>query len=150
MAESHRATKAGVPLFPRLNTLSDIPWELFIPGLFDFFARWPLRFYDYTKIPLRDTPENYHLTFSRSGSNDQHVEAEIARGSNIAVVFDVKERRAMGLPDLPETWNGIEVINGDEHDVRALDPLGVIVGLKYKLPATGATAKSSGPFVVLS
>lgn len=150
VAEAHRAIKMGLPLFPRLNTLSDLPFELFIPGLFEFFARWPLRFYDYTKIPSRSTPENYHLTFSRSGSNDHHVESEIARGRNIAVVFDVNARRAKGLPDLPDTWNGIKVINGDIHDVRALDPVGVIVGLKYKLPATGATAKSSGSFVVLS
>jgi hypothetical protein len=150
LAEAHRALKVGLPLFPRLNTLSDIPWEEFIPGLFDLFAQWPVRFYDYSKIPGRVTPANYHLTFSRSGTNDRHVASEIARESNIAVIFDVDARRAQGLPDFPETWDGIPVINGDAHDVRALDPIGVIVGLKYKRPATGATVKSSGSFVVLS
>jgi hypothetical protein len=148
LAESHRAIKVGLPVFHRLNTLSDIPWEEFIPGLFDLFARWPVSFYDYSKVPGRITPANYHLTFSRSGTNDRHVKAEIARGSNIAVVFDVKARRARGLSDLPATWEGIEVINGDKHDVRALDPAGVIVGLKYKNSA-GASISGAGSFVVL-
>ena len=43
----------------------------------------------------------------------------------MAVVFD----------EIPETWLGLEVINGDEHDLRFLDSTtGVIVGLKAKGP----------------
>ena len=45
-------------------------------------------------------------------------------GQNVAVVFD----------DIPATWLGLEVINGDEHDLRFLDGVGVIVGLKAKGP----------------
>jgi hypothetical protein len=143
LAETHRAIRVGLPIFHRLNTLSDIPWEVFIPGLFDLFAQFPVRFYDYTKIPGRIVPVNYHLTFSRSGTNDRHVESEIAAGRNIAVIFETEN-------DFPATWNGIEVINGDTHDVRALDPIQRIVALRFKKPATGATARNSGSFVVLA
>jgi hypothetical protein len=34
--------------------------------------------------------------------------------------------------DKPETWNGYRVIDGDEHDLRHLDPKGVVVGLSPK------------------
>jgi hypothetical protein len=33
---------------------------------------------------------------------------------------------------MPEAWNGFRVINGDEHDLRHLDPKGVVVGLTPK------------------
>jgi len=46
-------------------------------------------------------------------------------GGNVAVVF------ANGLPD---RWNGFPVINGDLHDLRHLDPRGVVVGLSPKGP----------------
>ena len=34
--------------------------------------------------------------------------------------------------ELPTHWNGFPVINGDENDLRFLDPKGVVVGLKAK------------------
>jgi len=40
--------------FCRLNVFSDIPWELVLPGLFEMFP--DDRFYDYTKVPGRETP----------------------------------------------------------------------------------------------
>lgn len=33
---------------------------------------------------------------------------------------------------VPAEWNGMRVIDGDEHDLRHLDPRGVIVGLTPK------------------
>jgi hypothetical protein len=42
-------------------------------------------------------------------------------------VFDTKKGA-----DLPATWNGITVIDGDISDLRFLDPRGVIVGLRGK------------------
>ena len=46
------------------------------------------------------------------------------RGVNVAVVY---------WKHLPETdFGGFEVINGDENDLRFADPLGKVVGLKYK------------------
>ena len=49
----------------------------------------------------------------------------VESGQNVAVVFD----------EIPDTWLGLPVINGDEHYLRFLDPTtGVIVGLKAKGP----------------
>jgi hypothetical protein len=45
---------------------------------------------------------------------------------------------------LPETYFGKIVVNGDETDLRFLDPKGVIVGLKAK----GKAKKDTTGFVV--
>jgi hypothetical protein len=68
-------------------------------------------------------PENYHITFSKSESNDVDVLKVLAAGGNVAAVFE---------KTLPATWQGVPVINGDESDVRFMDAKGVIVGLKAK------------------
>ena len=34
--------------------------------------------------------------------------------------------------DIPKTFKGLEVIDGDEHDMRFLDKDNVVVGLKAK------------------
>ena len=44
---------------------------------------------------------------------------------------------------LPATWNGVEVIDGDESDLRFLDKQGVVVGLIEK----GLAKKDSTGFV---
>jgi hypothetical protein len=109
----------------RLNVLSDIAWERRI-SLDAFDA---LKFYDYTKRANRlDSvwmPKNYHLTFSYSGVDTyakQVYEAKFS-SANIAAVF---------RDSLPDEFLGRPVINGDEHDLRFLDPAGVVVGLKAK------------------
>jgi hypothetical protein len=95
-----------------------------------------IQFYDYTKLPKahRRTTDNYHLTFSRSEENDEHVKEALANGINVAVVFNVKPSE-----DLPTEYMGHKVINGDEHDLRFLDEQDggkpVIVGLRAKGPA---------------
>ncbi|MEI8280790.1 MAG: hypothetical protein WCG75_00150 [Armatimonadota bacterium] len=110
----------------RLNGTSDISWER--TGLMERFPGVP--FYDYTKNYLRmlaylsgSLPGNYSLTFSRSEINEHQCVDILRRGGNVAVVF----RKA-----LPENWNGFRVINGDENDLRFLDPRGVVVGLVAK------------------
>jgi hypothetical protein len=45
---------------------------------------------------------------------------------------------------LPSTYQGKKVINGDENDLRFLDPKGVIVGLVEK----GRAKKDESGFVV--
>lgn len=67
-------------------------------------------------------PANYHLTFSRSETNHDKAMELLGKGVNVAIVFD----------KLPKTFAGFPVINGDDTDLRHLDPKGVIVGLKYK------------------
>lgn len=117
----------------RLNGTSDIVWERIAPDLFSAFPS--LTFYDYSKIPGRTLPENYSLTFSRSESNAAHVTAEIARGVNVAVVFDTRKGRP-----LPTTWRTLPVIDGDLSDLRFLDPRPSIVGLRAKGPKKGTAS----------
>jgi hypothetical protein len=69
-------------------------------------------------------PTNYHLTFSRSeNTKNETVKSILAYGGNVAVVY------AETLP----IWDfGVEVLNGDEDDLRFTDPRGKVVGLVYK------------------
>ena len=101
-----------------------------------------VQFYDYTKSVKRarqhasgQMPSNYHLTFSRSENTPDDLVIELVQsGQNVAVVFD----------EVPDTWLGLPVINGDEHDLRFIDPVGVIVGLVAK----GQAKKDTAGFVV--
>jgi len=121
-----KSTKSQMRPAVRLNGTSDIAWER--SGLMDQFPAVP--FYDYTKNPLRfaqflngKLPSNYRLTFSRSETNEAQCLEFLARGGNVSVVF----RKC-----LPKTWKGYPVVNGDETDLRFLDPKGVVVGLVAK------------------
>lgn len=113
----------------RLNGTSDLPYEkykVFENGTKNIFEMFPdVQFYDYTKNYLRFDkvlPSNYHLTFSRSETNEEKSLELLKRGFNVAMVFD----------KLPTEYQGFEVINADNDDLRFLDPKGVICGLKYK------------------
>ena len=124
-AHVRKAERKGLIPCVRLNGTSDIRWEnvslVQAPNMFEHFPH--VQFYDYTKVPGRDLDiPNYHLTFSLAESNDSDAQAELERGCNIAVVFD----------KVPETYLGTPVIDGDESDLRFLDPAGVVVGLKAK------------------
>ena len=119
----------------RLNGTSDISWEKYsvVRNGIEYrniFAAFPqIQFYDYTKVlgrKVKDIP-NYNLTFSAADGNDADVAEAIRQGYNIAVVFGIKKTLAM-----PEFYNGIPVFNGDESDLRFLDPKGVVVGLYAK------------------
>ena len=128
-----RNDKKGLRTAERLNGTTDYAWEhirfdgLTMPERFQ-----DVQFYDYTKSVKRarqhasgTMPSNYHLTFSRSELTPDSLVTELVEsGQNVAVVFD----------EIPETWLGLEVINGDEHDLRFLDKSGVVVGLKAKGP----------------
>ena len=95
-------------------------------------------FYDYTKLPkpwLRTLP-NYSLTFSHSEVNASHCMESLQNGVNVAVVFASK--------NLPATWNGFPVVNGDESDLRFKDRRGVVVGLYAK----GRAKQDCSGFVV--
>lgn len=142
-----KAKRKGLTLACRLNVFSDIQWEKVFPKLFTEFA--DIQFYDYSKHFKRAIsycilkkfnkfPPNYHLTFSRSETNDADVEALIQTNAsiNIAVVFDSKV--------LPAQWGNRQVVNGDETDLRFLDPPGTIVGLYAK----GNGKRDTSGFVV--
>jgi len=123
-----KARKRGLRACFRLNGTSDIQWEkqkYQRHSLFDWFP--DIQFYDYTKIWTRfnkPLPDNYHLSFSRSESNQKHVEhiLEHHPKTNVMVVFK----------DPPKTWMRRKVVSADEHDLRFLDPPGVICSLKPK------------------
>jgi hypothetical protein len=128
------------PVF-RLNGTSDISWEKYdmLPGLNVFECFPDVQFYDYTKVLGRKVSgiSNYHLTFSAADGNDLDVKKAILQGLNVAVVFGIKKTQPM-----PETYNGLPVFNGDESDLRFLDPKGV-VGLYAK----GKAKKDTSGFV---
>lgn len=132
-----QSEKLGLTPVIRLNGTSDIIWEK-IPllGFKNIFEAFPnVQFYDYTKILKRDySIPNYHLTFSKSESNDREVQKAIDNGVNVAIVFN----------QLPVHYYGVEVIDGDKNDLRFLDKTGVIVGLKAK----GKAKKDNSGFVV--
>lgn len=118
----------------RLNGTSDIPWERVRYGedRKNIFEKFPdVQFYDYTKRPDRkDLPPNYHLTFSLAEDNDENARTAISQGLNVAVVF---------RDELPKTFMKLPVVDGDETDLRFLDPKGCIVGLKAKGSAKSDT-----------
>jgi len=137
-----RATKKRLTFVVRLNGTSDIPWER-VKGTngLTLMEQFPdTQFYDYTKRPNRDTGfSNYHLTFSRSEHNETQALIELARGRNVAVVFDTHKR-----DKLPTKWNGYRVIDGDKTDLRFTDASGVVVGLRAK----GKARRDDSGFVV--
>lgn len=133
-----QAARKGYTAVFRLNGTSDISWEKYIiPGTDkNIFGLFPnVQFYDYTAILGRKVSNvaNYHLTFSAKEDNQKEVEKAINMGMNVSIVFD----------KLPAEYNGIKVIDADEHDLRFLDPRGVICGLKAK----GKAKKDDSGFV---
>ena len=127
----------------RLNGTSDIRFEaILIDGktIFDHFPE--IQFYDYTKIANRkcDHIANYDLTFSYSEANPAYakqVNIALERGLNIAVVFRDKDQ-------IPETFLGLPVINGDKNDMRFQDPKQSVVALYAK----GKARKDTSGFVI--
>jgi hypothetical protein len=126
--------KKLIPVF-RLNGTSDLAWEKYEVvrngKLYrNIFSAFPdVQFYDYTKILGRKTQNiaNYHLTFSAADGNDADVRKAIKQGYNVATVFGLKKTEPM-----PDEYMGLPVFNGDESDLRFLDPEGVVVGLYAK------------------
>ena len=90
-----------------------------------------IQFYDYTKIPnRRDLPRNYDLTFSYSGvvSFQRYAARALQSGARVAAVFRTRA-------SIPAEFQGLRTIDGDDTDVRHIEPRGVIVALYAKGPA---------------
>jgi len=123
----------------RLNATSDINWaNVYVDGknIFQIFPE--VSFYDYTKNADKfvNKAENYHLTYSYTGRNWDKCTDLLAKGVNIAMVFDVKHESL-----LPAMYKGYKVINGDLTDYRIDDAKGIIVGLKWKRIANRVNEK---------
>jgi len=129
--------KRGMIPCIRLNGTSDIPWERFVvrddKNIMELFPQ--IQFYDYTKRTSRHSiPANYHLTFSLAENNHAEALQMLKRGVNVAAVFRQP-------PDI--FWEH-PVIDGDETDLRFLDPSVCVVGLKAK----GKAKKDTSGFVI--
>jgi hypothetical protein len=137
--------KGLIPVF-RMNGTSDLAFEKYevlrkgqsYTNIFTAFSE--VTFYDYTKILGRKIKNisNYSLTFSAADGNDADVYRAISEGYNVATVFGLKKTEAM-----PKTYMGRIVFNGDESDLRFLDPKNVVVGLYAK----GKAKKDTSGFV---
>jgi hypothetical protein len=132
----------------RLNGTSDLPWEkikcerngVAFASIMEAFA--DVKFYDYTAITGRAKAlslPNYSLTFSLKENNNKAAIKALSEGYNVAVVMHVGRKEPK-----PATWSGYPVVNGDETDLRFLDPQGGhIVGLFPK----GKARKDTSGFV---
>lgn len=162
--------KHGVKPAVRLNGTSDIQWEVAHPcervaatdaefgdwvgqyaSIFEAFPE--VQFYDYTKVykrAYRQLPANYALTLSYSGANERYAEAVTKAahetGANMAVVYRTKALRDYFVDKVAQYGETCrDVIDGDQTDLRFLDPQRVIVGLYAK----GQSAKrDTSGFVV--
>lgn len=129
--EKH-AAKHGYILLVRLNGTSDLRWENYaiiqaFPGV---------QFYDYTKLSNRkNVPPNYDLTFSYSGvpAFQTQVRLALKAGMRLAVVF---RNRAMveSMIDAGASFQGLPIVDGDDTDVRHIDPRHSAVALYAKGP----------------
>ena len=142
--------KYGSTLAVRLNGTTDIPYEnikiMDDKNIMELFPN--VQFYDYTKSFKRilsyskgEMPANYHLTYSVDERAVTKINAmtALSLGVNVAMVFGVKDET-----ELPDTYMGYKVINGDIHDLTWLHGEGVIVGLKAK----GKGKKDETGFVI--
>jgi hypothetical protein len=130
-----------------------------------------IKFYDYTKRANRkNLPSNYSLTFSLAENNDVQAIEALRNGMNVAAVFSTPRGKPlpnwiMGFTAMNEavrfaalddvsyefyrnhSKSGQKelypIIDGDEHDFRPFDPIGVIVGLRAK----GAARQDTSGFV---
>lgn len=139
-----KAKRKGAVPCVRLNGTSDIVWESVKVDGKSIPEHFPdVTFYDYTKLAGRKAlPSNYSLTFSLAENNEARACVALSNGMNVATVFSTKK----GKP-LPATYSlggkDWTVIDGDETDLRFLDPKGVIVGLRAK----GKAKKDTSGFV---
>jgi hypothetical protein len=125
-----KAKRLGLTLLVRPNGTSDIPWENIKLDGKTIFEHFPdVMFYDYTKHPARNVAHisNYDLTYSFSGVTPEKITLKgvTQPGARVAVVFHKRE-------DIPTTFRGWPVIDGDDTDVRHIEPSGVVVALYAK------------------
>jgi len=125
-----KAKHKGFYFSVRLNATSDIDWQNVKINDKTIFEIFPdIQFYDYTKNHNKFDfiAPNYHLTLSYTGRNWSKCQDMLAKGYNIAMIFNVKNES-----DIPAMYKGYKVINGDLTDYRVDDAKGIIVGLKWK------------------
>jgi len=141
--EIKKASDKGEKIAFRLNGTSDIDFLYLLNKHFNFDIELlnydKIYFYDYTKSLARakryQNFRNYTLTFSKSESNDLQVQEALNLGINVAAVFS---------DNLPATYNGVNVIDGDKSDLEMINFRNVVLGLKAK----GDARKDKSGFVI--
>jgi hypothetical protein len=108
-------------LFDRLEALPIDPQELVSHDYTKDFWRWEREFQNHRRYNLE-----WNLTFSFSGENEELCLEVLRRRGRVAVPFDCKPH------NLPRTWRGYRVVDGDVHDLQWLHGGGVVIGLAVK------------------
>ena len=137
--EIKKASDKNEKIAFRLNGTSDIDFLYLLDKYFDFNVDLlnydKVFFYDYTKsLPRAKRYQNYRnytLTFSKSETNQDQVSEALNLGINVAAVFS---------GDLPKTYKGFKVVDGDKSDLEMLNFKNIILGLKAKGPARKDTS----------
>lgn len=123
-----KAKKLGKIPAVRLNGGSDLNWS-------DIYKEFPnVQFWEYVANPALAVQlsrlDNVHVTFSnKETTSDRTIGTMLKHDINVAIVFNTWSKKKDKLPDYV---GSLPVIDGDEHDLRFLDPKGVIVGLRFK------------------
>ena len=128
--ETAKAKKKGEQIAFRLNGTSDQDFIYLLKkyaGLNIEDLAPVAVFYDYTKILGKvkkyiNAP-NYVLTFSRAEDNEAQALEALSLGANVSAVFS---------DQLPTSYKGFKVVDGDASDLVMLNNTGVILGLKAK------------------
>jgi len=124
-----KASKNTNQTLIRLNGTSDLDFIFLLKKYagFDISNYNNLHFYDYTKILGKvkkySNDKNYTLTFSRAEDNEEDIFKAVQYGANVSAVFN---------GELPQTYKGIPVMDGDKTDNEMLKYKGFILGLKAK------------------
>ena len=126
----------------RLNTLSDVDFVYQLKKYADLDllnddTYKNIIVYDYTAIigkVKKYLGTRYHLTLSRKEDNEQDVMEALEMGGNVAIVFT----------ELPKTYKGYRVVDGDKTDLEMTKYKNVVLGLKAK----GDAKKDTTGFVI--
>jgi len=126
-----KANKKGQKIALRLNTFSDLDFVYLLKKYCevdllndDFYKN--VIVYDYTAIlgkVKKYLGTRYHLTLSRKEDNEQDIIEALNAGGNVSVVF---------LDELPKTYKGFKVVDGDVTDLEMTKFKNVVLGLRAK------------------
>lgn len=161
-----KSERDGLTPAVRLNGTSDLRWETMpvtrngveYPHIFAAFP--DLTFYDYTKLTNRriEGIPNYSLTFSLADGNMADAIDALRSGINVATVVRDPANPGRRKLNLPQVWVARDehgrairksialTIDGDESDLRFLDPQGKR-GRWVMLRAKGRAVKDTSGFV---
>ena len=142
--ETAKAKKKGEQIAFRLNGTSDLDFVYLLEkyaGLNVIDLMPTAILYDYTKLIGKVKKylkhPNYYLTFSRAEDNERETMQALQMGANVSAVFS---------QELPNSWSGFDVVDGDVSDLVMLTAKNSILGLRAK----GKARKDNSGFTINS